>query len=168
MVQFGYPLDRTVWLIPHYPILRQYSTRMLISGFMPHLLVKLWKEGSFRRSSSGQMSAKVWKWADPDSTCPDERIGTHKVGYWTHIWEIMTAAKHPDIEPRYQNWLILKPGYPVICRNSTITAHEAQLLGTIVDWCISHCGNVVLETFENSLAMLLYNYIVNFEQDGCI
>ena len=70
---------------------------------MPQLLVKLWKEGSFRRSSSGQMSAKFWKWADPDSTCPDERIGTHKVGYWTHIWEIMTAAKHPDIEPRYQN-----------------------------------------------------------------
>ena len=47
---------------------------------MPQLLVKLWKEGSFRRSSSGQMSAKFWKWADPDSTCPDERIGTRKVG----------------------------------------------------------------------------------------
>ena len=94
-------------------------TRRLILEVMSQLLMKLWKEGSFRHSSSGQMSPKDWKWPDLICICPDESIGTHKVGIGPIFWKLRPLQYHSNIDLQYQKIFITILEYSNICRNST-------------------------------------------------
>ena len=87
---------------------------------MSQLLMKLWKEGSFRHSSSGQMSPKDWKWPDLICICPDESIGTHKVGIGPKFWKLRPPPYHLHITSISKNCFILIWRYLHICRNSSV------------------------------------------------